>query len=750
MDANGLRFWMLSDAHHWRVEPGSHADYDSDRRTVKLASERTVALPPEADEATALARVELVPQTIDAFGTRASWDNASKRIVATGALEGSVGIFTPAAGTSPSDLAMGYDGILYIAVAPAGEVVMQDRRGRWKPVTLRLADFVAWRLAADPAGGVWVLDRTDKKLARIDGQPLPLRPYGPYSVNTFRPCDENSDPPQLRVVANPVCPDDETPIAIACSEQGRLALLTWVRAGLAHEGGFARVRCWHERSEEGGSSGFAAPIDLRGASYAYSIVWVSDSRVAVLLENVASESPVYQIDDETVSEEGRELLPVGDIYPLKDRTNEGGPFVHGVTLPPRYPTSKATAPLFRLSLPSFARLGVARNATALDSGSAQTAWHRLYLEAHIPPECGVRVYLTASDEAVAPPEDETDEWHPHLFGGLFARPDPKVPRAVWVSKSSEIPFDTGLLRCEPEKGTAGLFTVLIQRSNRRVRTLRGRYLHVRVELLGDGRSTPEVAALRAYGSRFSYIDRYLPEFYREQLFGPDADSVVSGDQRTTPHDFLERFVDNFEGVLTPLEDRIASSYLLTDPRTIPEDAIEWLGSWIGMSLHPGCPPKTQREMLRNAPALYRGRGTVDGLRLALEIATGGVVPETVPVELRSRPAIAMQFAEGGGVSGGEIVVIEDFRLRRTFATILGADLSNEDDPLLGGFAQSGNSFVGDTLFLGDEHKKEFLALFNADLPVKPEEAEAIFQLFDRLANRVTVLVHQEVEPQDMK
>jgi hypothetical protein len=96
-----------------------------------------------------------------------------------------------------------------------------------------------------------------------------------------------------------------------------------------------------------------------------------------------------------------------------------------------------------------------------------------------------------------------------------------------------------------------------------------------------------------------------------------------------------------------------------------------------------------------------------------------------------------------------VVILENWRLRRTFATILGADLSDEDDPLLAGLAVSGNSFVGDTLFLGEEHRKEFLALFSADLPLLSAEREAVAEFFDRLANRITVLVHQEVSPQDL-
>jgi phage tail-like protein len=263
---------------------------------------------------------------------------------------------------------------------------------------------------------------------------------------------------------------------------------------------------------------------------------------------------------------------------------------------------------------------------------------------------------------------------------------------------------------------------------------------MRVSFSADGRTTPELAALRAYAPRFSYLNNYLPELYRETEFGPEADAT---DRSTTRADFLGRFLATFEGVFTPLEDQIAHAHLLTDARATPDEALEWLGRWIGVAFDSGCPAASRRTLLRAAPWMFRQRGTLTGLKLALEIATGGHFEQIVQ-DGRSREVMT-----GGGVTGGEIVVLEDFRLRRTFATILGADLADENDPLLAGLAVSGNSFVGDTLFLGDEHKKEFLALFNAELDVSGEEADAIGGLFERLAHRVTILVHQEVEPQDL-
>ncbi len=720
-DANGLRFWMLSEAKQWNLlgDPAG-VQYDRDRRSLRLASQRR--LPPWQIEALsetatpspvtgpesrteARSRLSRIPETRDSFGTRAYWDGDSQRVVATGAAPGVVGIYLPPIGDVPTDLAMGYDGVLYLAIA--GRIVMLDRRQRWQPVTLTLEGFTAWRLAADPAGGVWVLDQNilnpaQRQIARVQGLPFPDRPYSPYDSGTFRPCEENPNPPRLtRIWAGSWA--GEEPVAIACSPQGQLALLTWVEAA------DAQIRLWDQDH-------WKEPIRLQGARYPYSLTWVAPDRIAVLLYWLTTEAPVYP----TVTT--GTVLPVGDFYPL--RNHRGGPFLHGVDLPAHYPTETGSEPLHHLSLPAFAERGTAIAQQAFNSGSAQTVWHRLYLEAAIPAHCGIRVFLAASDEqaledgVAVPPEEVT--WYEHRVGEKFAVGDRTLPVAAWVPQPSEIPFHPGLLTCEPEPNRAGLFTVLIQRAERRVRSLEGQYLWVRVELSGDGRTSPELTALRVYGSRFSYLNQYLPALYRETEFGPDADQAG----QSTRADFLERFLDNFEGILTPLEDRIANSYLLTDPQTAPTEALDWLATWIGVSFEAGYPAERRRLLLREAPTLYRQRGTLAGLRRSLDIATGGAV------------------------SGGELVVLEDFRLRRTFATILGANLANPEDPLLQGLSISGNSFVGDTLVLGDETRQEFLALFNAQQLTEAEN-EDILEFFDQLAHRVTVLVHEAIAPQDL-
>lgn len=706
MDANGQRFWLLAEDRHWH-RPGSPArvQWDAERRALRLASVRAPSSPTPYP-AEALARLEEVRAARDAFGTTARWSASERAVVATGALPGEVPIATTAGRQTPSDLALGHDGVLYLAVegAETGEVALLDRRRRREGALVRADGFRPWRIAADPAGGVWVLDRHARRLGHTDGTLVPKRPYGPPAPGTFRPDPENPDPPRLVVFRGMGWPADERAAALAVSPRGRLALLTWAADGT----GILRVL-------SPGSRGFGPPMRLGGAPHPYSLAWTGPARVAVMAPRMP-EAPAYDVPEELPAEPV-DLLPAGDFYPLRE--HDGGPFLHGVTVPPHFPTRGGPRPLHRLSLPSFAPRGEAASATLLDAGEARTVWHRLYLEAALPPGCGVILHLAASDDPAAPVDPE--EWHEHRFGAALPR-ERDVPHGSWVPQPSEVPFHPGMLACAPEPGKAGLFTALVQRPGRRVRELRGRYLWVRAELRGTGRATPEVAAVRAYASRFSYRDQYLPELYRESVFGPDADERG----RATPADFLERFLATFEGVLTPLEDRVAHAHLLTVPSAAPAEALEWLGGWVGTTLDPGLPVERRRALLAAAPELARRRGTLRGLALALELATGGAV------------------------SGGEVVVLEDFRLRRTFATILGADLSDDENPLLGGIADSGNSFVGDTLFLGDENRREFLALFGGSFPLETEdEEEAVRALYDGLAYRATILVHDDVEPQDL-
>jgi phage tail-like protein len=235
-------------------------------------------------------------------------------------------------------------------------------------------------------------------------------------------------------------------------------------------------------------------------------------------------------------------------------------------------------------------------------------------------------------------------------------------------------------------------------------------------LNGDGRNTPEIAALRVYASRFSYVKNYLPEIYRENQSGAAGDKAGP----STRHDFFERFVDLFESQFTRIEDRVANSYLLTRAECTPDASLPWLGSWIGIEPD-SYPPGELRARIEATPYLYKWRGTALGITRALDVATGGLA------------------------TSGAIIVIENYRLRHIFATILGADLSIKNNPLLPGYSASSNSIVGDTLFLGDPRiQAELQALYESNLNI-PGSSQAVQSFYDQFANRITVFIHNHVQ-----
>jgi phage tail-like protein len=713
MDANGLKFWLLAEERHWLLPGAPPAlEYDSRRRSLRLARQRRDLQQLTENRSQAEGRIERVPQCRDLHGNRAWFDAGLRRILAAGVCDPPQEIYRLDAPGALTDLAVDDDGVLYLAVN--GAVILHDLRERWDDATVGAPGFTAWRLAAAAGGGVWVLDREHRLLARLSGRPLPDTAVKPYLPQVVRPCAENADPPRLVMLDRAVWPETETPVGLACSLAGELAVLSWAAD---------REAVLRQLS---GELTFSDPVTLIGSRFPYSLAWVAPGRVGVLVCGVdsgagepKSEARVYP-----AGMDSGQQYPSGDLYPLK-KDYDFGPFLHGLDYPPHYPATGGSHALHRLSFPFFTRQGEAANNTLfapLDSGAADTVWHRLYVEAAIPPVCGVRLFLAAANEVREPADIADTDWFEHRFGDSLRQGGASdVPHGCRLPLASELPCHPGLSPCSREGGRNGLFTALIQRPGRRVRTLRGRYLHVRAELTGPGNATPELFAVRAYGGRFSYVEHYLPRLYWERLFAPEADDRGPA----TEADFFERFINNFEGTLTVIEDRVAASDLVTRPRSTPAAALPWLASWVGLDFEPALPEARQRAWLENAAELARWHGTLRGMRLALEIATNG------------------------GVSGGEIVVLEDFRLRRTFATILGAQLDDADDPLTLGGMETGNSLVGDTLFLGEETRREFLALFSAELAVSAAEEAAIDAFFDRLAFRVTILVHQNVTPQDL-
>ena len=821
MDANGQSFWLLAGA---RQFPALHnvvwdAACCHGGGALRLASQRVLRplLAPAEAFAVAQGALASVPRAVDAVQSVASWDDAAGTVVVqTRLADGSLlpEVVLMALAETPSDLCVGADGVLYAALASG--VRLHDLRGRFADVTVTLAGYAPWRLAPTADGGVWLLERNSDRLARLQGRPRrePAPQPDDYDGRVFRPSPENGCAPQIHVLAAGWA-GSERVLGLAAGPDGALAVLGW-RDGE----GTAVLRRWsHEQAR------FDAPLRMAGAAYAYALAWLAPDRVALRVPGLR-DAPAFDLSTALAGA----VLPLGEVYPLPAAAM-AAPFCNGVAQPTMVPVGRrGGVPLHALSINHLARRGEAANAQPagaapaeaaawlVDSGKPTTVWHRVYAECQLPAQTGFVLWLAATNEAQPPARDDVTAWHPHGFGRDIGRLDeamtaPQLPQAAWHREPSELPGHPGLLGASfknagnpaaesvadpasdpPHRpGERGLFSVLVQNSRQRVRSLVGRYLWLRLVLHGDGRVGPEIAALRAWGSRFSYADQYLPRLYREGLFGDEASApgerlggieralaplldaagppsaslrarlallpVVVGEQallrveqagqawllqdgtaawrlmrepaaigvyrpQATPADFNARLLANFESVLTPLEDRVAAAHLFSDPASVPEPQLDWLASWIGVAFDAALPPSCRRDWLRAAPELARRHGSRDGLRLALDIATGGAV------------------------RSGAVVVVEDFRLRRILATLLGVDLVDEHDPLLPGLQVSGNSVVGDTLFVGDAPRAELLALFPEAVTTDSED-DTVRAFDTRLAHRATVLVHQALAAQDL-
>jgi phage tail-like protein len=289
---------------------------------------------------------------------------------------------------------------------------------------------------------------------------------------------------------------------------------------------------------------------------------------------------------------------------------------------------------------------------------------------------------------------------------LNAAPFHLQPPLALSGFASELPFHPGLAALDGQDGS--LFELLLQRTNGANRRLTGGFLDLVVVATGDGRHSPCLRALRITSPRFCYQDQYLPSLFHQTAFSDETDLSP----QPTPPDFRERLLACLEGVLTPIETRVAAAEMILDPCAAPTAMLPWLGSYLGRSVDPGWPVARTRRLLANAGRQLRQRGTYRGVCLALDIATDG------------------------GVASGAVVLLETHRLRRTDATILGIPLSGLN-PLTAQGVASGNSIVGDTLFLSAERAIDVLALLSPEA-ARGASAATVSQFLDEYADRIQV------------
>jgi phage tail-like protein len=252
--------------------------------------------------------------------------------------------------------------------------------------------------------------------------------------------------------------------------------------------------------------------------------------------------------------------------------------------------------LLRLSLGrQFQRNGVFVS-RALDSGVPGTTWHKVELDAELPPGTSVTIE-TLTAEGAPPPPGPAPAWEAPRDASGAARPfRPEVPDQL-------------------------------------VQSPPGRFLWLRVTLSSDGTETPSVRAIRVRSPRNSYATLLPPAF----LADPEAAL------------FVPRFLSLFEHVFTDIEDRYDTFNRQLFPGAAPREVIDWLATLIDLAFDPSWSLERRRALVAEGISLYRTRGTVRGLERYVEIYTG-VRPRVVERFL-SRPGRPAFLGRPGSILG---------------------------------------------------------------------------------------------------
>lgn len=263
-----------------------------------------------------------------------------------------------------------------------------------------------------------------------------------------------------------------------------------------------------------------------------------------------------------------------------------------------------------------------------DGREPSCRWHRVVVDACIPEGTQLQVFSRAADErALLEDEDWQVEPMPHLRGDGAEI----VHHRPYGAREAALP------------GT-GTWELLLQRAE-------GRFIELRLRLVGDGRATPRVRALRVYYPRFSYLDRFLPAVFRE-----DGHSA----------NFLDRYLANVEGSFAILEDRIARAEGMLDSRIVPEEYLDWLAGWLGAALDEEWEESRKRLFIDHAELLFRWRGTQIGMRAAIRLAIEVCPDAGIFDELRDE-----QSATVGGIGGARVRIVERYLYRQLPGVLIG-------------------------------------------------------------------------------
>jgi phage tail-like protein len=504
-------------------------------------------------------------------------------------------------------------------------------------------DFSPSDMSARPGGGVWILDSDHRCYWGLDGyfnlipSGEPNQDLGPEQVDDFQPLLAEEAPALGRrtfpssISLGPASPlTASKPISIEALPDGTVLILDWDRDKQER---FSKIYRYSLGTllEEFSTEAMLSLIEIEAKAefrlVGYDIAFVPEhldsngrklrDRLYVAADD-GNQTYAFSLCDE---KDQPEWQPVDEFFPMRLFGAKG---LVAAGTEAYYDFGENWIPLTAQNRPRYVDQATFTT-QQFDGVEPDCVWHRLLLDACIPPDTQVEIWSRAANEII---DLELTAWQ--LEPRLHLRADgselPFIPRRRTLNHSGRPTVAEG----------DGTWEFLFQRA-------RGRFLQLQLRLSGNERTTPHLRALRAYFPRFSYVNNYLPAVYRE-----DEQSAS----------FLERFLANLEGTYTSLEDKIAAVQVLFDVRSAPADALAWLSCWFGIAVDPAWDEATQRMLIRHAMEFFQYRGTIHGLKMALHLAFDSCANEKI-------------FALPATPDRDEIRIVEKYLTRRTPGLVFG-------------------------------------------------------------------------------
>jgi phage tail-like protein len=507
--------------------------------------------------------------------------------------------------------------------------------------------FAPFDMAPRPGGGVWILDRKNhcywaldrhfNVIGSEDGDTL----LAEARLDDFQPLDQSPThgsqrrtfPTSLSLLQSPLALVD--PIAIEALPDGTVLILDFdprERFSRIYRYNFAK-----QLPDEISSRVMLKLIEPEHQSdfslVAYDLAFVpahndeNGQPVTDRLYLVAADGNQSYAFRLCLRDQQIELQPLAEYLPMR---LFGGKGLVGADNAAYYDFAETWIPLVRQNRPRYVSEATLETPN-FDGREPDCVWHRLMLDACIPPETKVEVWSRAANDesslATAPWQIEPPVYLRVDGGELpFLRP-------IWSGNGTSSQNPDG----------DGTWELLFQRAS-------GRYLQLRLRLSGNERNTPRLRNLRAYYPRFSYLQNYLPAIYRD-----DAQSAS----------FVDRYLANVEGMYTTLEDKIASVQALFDVRSAPTEVLDWLANWFGIALDPTWDEARRRMFIRHAMDFFQYRGTRHGLTIALHLALDACADETI---FSTNPAAS---SRNNRAAAQEIRIVEKYLTLTTPGVIFG-------------------------------------------------------------------------------